>query len=152
MRVFFVINFCLIVALSLISANAQQLNGRYLYQNKNSGGEITIKEIRKTKSGKRQFGFKINVGRDGGDNFLGYCIGELKGIAKEISTNIYEFNSDFNEKDSKTGEAISCRLTFTISGNSVIVRETNCEDYHGVACNFEGKFIISKSIKKKAKK
>ncbi|MGC2237727.1 MAG: hypothetical protein WA584_16305 [Pyrinomonadaceae bacterium] len=152
MRIFIVINLCLIFALSIISANAQGLNGKYSYIKKNSSGEITIREIKKSKSGKKQLSFKIGVGQDGGSNMFGFCIGELSGIAKEVSSNIYEYNSDFNEKDSDTGEATSCRLTLNFSGKNVIVRELNCDKKHGAACNFEGKFTHPTSIRKKAKR
>lgn len=83
---------------------------------------------------------------------LGFCIGELSGIAQEISSNTFEYNTDFNEKDSKNGEAISCRLTFIFSDSDIIVRETNCNEEHGVACNFEGKFSRFQKVKRRNKK
>jgi hypothetical protein len=141
----------LISAISVFSIKAQTFNGKYEYETKESSGEILIKEITKTDQIK-SIKFEIKVGRDGGENLFGFCIGELEGEAKEIAPNIFEYNTELNERDEHTNEVIICRITFSFSKEVLIVRESNCGYFHGVACNFEGKFTRLKKTKTKKRK
>jgi hypothetical protein len=114
-----------------ISTPAQMRSGAYDRTDKQ--GDLTIKENKK--------GFYFAVLAHGKSEAP--CFGQFKGQAKWISANIAEFNGDFN---ANTG----CRLTFSFSSNQLIVRETNCEDYHGASCNFEATY--RKRIKRAKRK
>jgi hypothetical protein len=125
---FLVFNF----AVCILDVNAQSRSGTYNRKDKWGSGRLVIT------SGKSFFSFKLNVGRTGKTLFE-YCVGEMKGRAKWIAKNIAEYNGDFNERDAD-GEAIGCRLTFVFTGNTITIREGDCNDFHGAMCNFEGKY------------
>ncbi len=109
---------------------AQNHSGKYYRNNRINGkGGITIKENNKSKT------FRFSLLAIGAKR--GTCNGTFEGIAKWIGKNLAEFNGDFNQKDS-SGENTSCRFTFVFSGKTITIRETNCNDYHGASCSFEG--------------
>lgn len=120
--------------LSVVDASAQSRSGTFNRKDKWGSGRLIISD----KGRRNAFSFKLNVGRTS-KNIWEMCVGEMSGKAKWISENIAEFNADFNERNSD-GEAVACRLTFVFSGNTINIRETDCNDYHGAMCNFEGKY------------
>ncbi len=127
------------------NTSAQNYSGTYNRKDKFGFGRLKITEI---KRGKISFvRFELNVGRKG-KSYGDYCVGEFKDEANWQSENIAEYNTDFNKRSSE-GEAISCRLTFVFVGNTITIRETDCNDYHGVMCNFEGKYSRLESSKPK---
>ncbi len=139
---------CILTLMCATSALAQSRSGTYNRKDKFGSGQLVITEIKRGKTS--YIKFKLNVGRTG-KTYAEYCVGEFEGKATWQSKNIAEYNADFNERNSD-GEAVGCRLTFVFSGNSVTIRETDCNDYHGVMCNFEGKYSRpSKTTKRKSK-
>lgn len=118
--------------ISSADLNAQNRSGIYNRKDKWGSGRLVIT------SGKTSVTFKLNVGRTG-KSLIEYCVGELNGKAKWIAENVAEYNGDFNERDSE-GQAIGCRLTFVFTGNTITIRESDCNDFHGAMCNFEGKY------------
>jgi len=122
-------------------ASSQNKSGTYNRKDKWGFGQLVIT------SGKTSLSFRLNVGRIGKSMFE-RCVGEIQGKAKWISENIAEYNGDFNERKSD-GEAVGCRLTFIFSGNTITIREGDCNDYHGAMCNFEGKYSRPAPIKHK---
>jgi hypothetical protein len=114
----FLVCACILIS---VDATAQSRSGTY----RNRNGEIRIREMT---GSSRYLSFSIEVGNPSPP----LCIGNLRGRATWLEESIAEYNSDFNEG--------SCRLTFTFSGNRVVVRETNCDEHHGVSCSFEGTF------------
>lgn len=123
---------------------AQNRSGTYDRRDKWGSGQLVITD----NPGAKTLRFKLSVGRTG-RSYAEYCVGEFKGKAKWVSKNMAEYNGDFNEKGSD-GEAIGCRLSFVFSGTTITIRETDCRDYHGAMCNFEGKY--RRSNKRKAPK
>ncbi len=116
-----------------LDVNAQSRSSTYNRKDKWGFGRLVIT------SSKSFVSFKLDVGRTG-RRHSDYCTGELDGRAKWITANIAELNSDFRELDAD-GERIGCRLTFIFTGNTITIRESDCNDYHGVMCNFEGKYF-----------
>ena len=114
------------------ASSAQSKSGTYNRKDKWGFGQLVIN------SGKSSLTFRLNVGRTGKSMFE-RCVGEMQGKARWVSENIAEYNGDFNERNAD-GEAAGCRLTFIFSGNSITIREGDCNDYHGAMCNFEGKY------------
>lgn len=114
------------------TSSAQNRNGTYYRDD--GRGDITFREVKRGNVNVLNFQISVLGSKKAS------CVGTFKGKAVWIDTNVAEFNSNYNETDNDTGETISCRLTFTFSGNRVIVREDDCGDYHGVSCNFEGTF------------
>ncbi len=104
-----------------ISSPAQTRSGTYDRTDKQ--GDLTIRENKK--------GFYFAVLALGTDEAP--CVGQFKGQAKWINSSNAEFNGDFNDKS-------GCRLTFSFSGNQIIVRERGCDEYHGASCSFEGTY------------
>lgn len=142
MRKIYMIGFLfLTIAVCTSDFNAQNRSGTYNRKDKWGSGQLVIT------GGKSFVNFRLNVGRTGKTMFE-MCIGEMKGKAKWVSENIAEYNGDFNERD-EDGEVISCRLTFIFSGNTITIREGDCNDYHGAMCNFEGKY--SRPVKRPKK-
>ena len=92
-------------------------------------GEVTFRDIRRGKTKTLRFAIKVFGRREAP------CLGELKGQAKWVDINTAEYNGDFNSET-----AAGCRLTFIFSGNRVIIREHECDDFHGASCDFEGTF------------
>lgn len=121
---------------------AQNRSGTYTRKDKWGFGQLVVT------SGKSSVSFKLNVGRTG-KRYSDYCVGELDGRARWISANIAEYNSDFSERNDE-GEPIGCRLTFIFSGNTITIRENDCNGFHGVMCNFEGKYLRPTPKKPKA--
>jgi|GEM_PF-5433773 len=132
------IRIVLLTMLSIIFAgmlNAQNRLGTYYRSDEYGRGDITFKEVGSGKSKRLNFYVSIAGAQ------RGTCIGDHRGKAKWIESNVAEYNGDFNEVNSD-GEAVGCRLTFVFAGNRVTVRETNCNDFHGVSCQFEGKYTL----------
>lgn len=92
-------------------------------------GEIIFRDIRRGKTKTLRFAIKVFGRRETP------CLGELKGQAKWVDINTAEYNGDFTSETT-----VGCRLTFIFSGNRVIVREHECNDFHGASCDFEGTF------------
>jgi len=136
-RHFLLLTFATILLIGVSDIAAQSRNGTYYRSDRYGRGDITFKEVGKGKS--RRLNFYISIA--GAQR--GTCIGDHRGKAKWISSNMAEYNGDFNEVNAN-GDAISCRLTFVFSKNRVTVRETNCDDFHGVACQFEGSYNLRK--------
>ncbi len=132
----------LFVVLGMTKAiTAQKRSGTYDRNDKWGSGQLIITDNPRAKT----LRFKLSVGRTG-KSFAEYCIGEFKGKAKWVSKNMAEYNGDFDQRDSD-GEVIGCRLSFVFSGNSITIRETDCNDYHGAMCNFEGKYSRTRKAK-----
>jgi hypothetical protein len=131
-----------IILILAFTASAQK-SGTYQRSDQYGRGEIKITEIKKGKTKLLKFAIWV------AGAVRGTCIGDFEGIAKWESSNTAEYNGDFNEVNSE-GEAIGCRLTFIFSGNSIIVREHECNDFHGASCGFEGTYK-RKIIKSKKK-
>ncbi len=129
-----------------VTVSAQNRNGTYYRSDEYGRGDITFREVKRGKT--KILNFEISIA----GATRGTCIGGLKGKAKWIDANVAEFNGDFNERNPETGEAIGCRITFVFSGSRVILREDDCNDFHGVSCQFEGTFKRpSNQSKKKSK-
>lgn len=109
------------------------------YNRKNIDGRVRISDIET--GGMKAIRFDLLIGNP--PPYL--CVGELKGNARWISETTAEYNPSFTAKPD------SCRLTFIFSGNQVIIRETNCDKYHGVSCNFEGTYIRSNRKRKRSR-
>ena len=138
---------CFALTLALLLSgylSAQNHSGTYDRKDKWGFGQLVITE----KTGSKTLIFKLNVGRTG-KSYAEYCVGEFEGKAKWVSKNMAEYNGDFNQRDSD-GEVIGCRLSFVFSGNTITIRETDCNDYQGAMCNFEGKY--SRAAKAKSTK
>jgi hypothetical protein len=71
----------------------------------------------------------------------GECIGELKGEAMILSSNVAEYR--------ESGDP--CILKFNFSNNSVNLTEENCGSRRGLKCLFDGNFAKRKYIKPSAK-
>ncbi len=130
------------------TVSAQKRYGTYYRSDEYGRGDITFQEVQRGKI--KGLNFEISIA--GGTR--GICIGGLKGKAKWIDANVAEFNGEFNERDAENGEAIGCRLTFIFSSNRVVVREHDCNNFHGASCQFEGTFkrqSDSAKIRKKSK-
>ena len=127
-------------ALAVIGFGQNKNHSGAYYRKK---GDVTFKEIGKGKN--RVINFEIYAA----GAVVGTCVGHFNGKAKWIAANIAEYNGDFNATKKDTGEPISCRLTFVFSGNQVSVRETNCDEYHGMECNFEGTYKRKSQKKRK---
>jgi hypothetical protein len=125
------------------TATAQSRSGTYYRSDEYGRGDITFREVKRGKT--KVLNFEISIA----GATRGTCIGGLKGKAKWIDANVAEFNGDFNDRDLETGEAIGCRITFVFSGNRVILREDDCNDFHGVSCQFEGTFKRPSNLSKK---
>ena len=119
---------------------SQNRSGTYYRSDKYGKGDITFKEVGNGKSKRLNFYVSIGGAR------WGTCIGDHRGKAKWIDANIAEYNGDFNEVNSD-GAAVGCRLTFVFAGNRVTIRETNCDDYHGAMCQFEGIYTLKRKAK-----
>ena len=136
-RHFLLLTFATILLIGVSDITAQSRNGTYYRSDRYGRGDITFKEVGKGKS--RRLNFYVSIA--GAQR--GTCIGDHRGKAKWISASMAEYNGDFDEVNAD-GDAISCRLTFVFSKNRVTVRETNCGDFHGVACQFEGTYTLRK--------
>ncbi len=133
LRSYFLSVFILLLVLTT-NAFAQNRSGTYYWNWKNKSiNVLTIVENKKTK--KKTIQFKLGV-----NQIDAPCVGEITGKAKQISTNVFEYNSNSQERDTGTNERIFCRLTFIFSGNTVTVRENDCSDFHGARCSFEGDY------------
>ncbi len=126
--------------------SAQNRSGTYYRSDEYGRGDITFREVKRGKT--KILNFEISIA----GATKGTCIGGLKGKAKWIDAKVAEFNGDFNERDPETDEAIGCRITFVFSGNRIILREDDCNDFHGVSCQFEGTFKRPFSESKKKSK
>lgn len=140
--------FCILALVCVTDVFAQNRSGTYNRKDKLGSGQLVITEVKRGQSS--YIKFKLNVGRTG-KTFAEYCVGEFKDKARWQSENIAEYNADFIERDSD-GELVGCRLTFVFFSNSVIVRETDCNDYHGVMCSFEGKYSRPPKVTKRKSK
>ncbi len=141
LRNYFLLLFILFLTASNI-ALAQNRSGTYQWKYKDTA--IGVLEITKIKDDKNKaINFKLRIEQSDYP-----CVGEISGKAKWVSLNLFEYNSNRPSRDSETKELNYCRLTFVFSGNSLIVRESDCGDFHGARCNFEGKFTRVKNSKK----
>lgn len=118
-----------------LTVSAQNRSGTYYLNNKHIRNDITFREVKRGNTVILNFEISIsNVTHPP-------CLGGLKGRAKWTDANVAEYNRDFTEIDSETGETASCRLTFIFSGSRVIVRENDCGSNHGVSCDFDGTYV-----------
>ncbi len=129
MRLLFLLS--VLITASEINALAQNRVGTYDRKDKYGNGTLKIREASRS-----IISFNIRVGNSG-STLASFCVGELKGKAKWVAFN----TAEYNERDKQTSEAVRCRLTLVFSGNRIVVRETHCDHYHGVACQFEGSYI-----------
>jgi len=121
---------------SATSIAAQDRSGTYKWTYKNVA--VGVLKIRETGTGsRRRITFTLRVEQS---NYP--CVGEIDGRLKVVSSNLYEYNPNRPFRDANGGLNY-CRLTFAFSGKQVVVRENDCEDFHGARCNFEGKYVKS---------
>lgn len=117
------------------SAFSQTYNGKFSRSDKNGRGEVSIQNIYIKKNKLLKFSF-VALGKQ-----RGTCVGEINGFAIWIDSRTAEFNQDGSERDPKTKELISCRITLIfLSSNRLKVIDKNCDDFHGAACTFEGTY------------
>jgi hypothetical protein len=133
--------YILSLALLLISStalSAQNRSGTYDRIGKVAGrgviagigdGDITFRDIRRGKTKTLNFAIKV-YGRTEAP-----CLGDLKGKAKWIDANTAEYNGDL-----ESAKTPGCRITFIFSGKRVLIREHDCNDFHGASCDFEGTY------------
>jgi hypothetical protein len=133
-----------VFVLTLVSTvSAQVRSGTYYRSDENGKGDITFREVNRGKS--RVLNFEVLIA----GATRGTCVGDMKGKAKWIDTNVAEY-----ENSPEAAENPICRLTFIFSKNRVLVREDDgCKFYHGAACQFEGTYEkrASSSGKRKSK-
>ncbi len=133
-----------VFVLTLVSTiTAQNRSGTYYRSDENGRGDITFREVKRGKT--KVLNFEVFVA----GATTGTCIGDMKGKAKWIDTNVAEY-----ENSPEDPENPICRLTFIFSKNRVLVREEDsCKFYHGASCQFEGTYKkrASSSSKRKSK-
>ncbi len=106
-------------------------------------GEVVVKEIKRKKTS--VVNFTVFAGVYNEKCVACWCNGELEGVANWTAPNLAEFEEKLKDKDIdptlnlKPSEIKLCRLTLFFSGNSVTIREEDCE-YHGAAFDFEGTY------------
>ncbi len=141
LRNYFLLLFVIFLTVSNASF-AQNRSGTYQWKYKDIAiGIVKITELKGDKN--KTINFKLEVEQTDYP-----CVGEISGKAKWVLSNLFEYNSNRPIRDSETKELNYCRLTFVFSGNSLIVRESDCEVFHGARCNFEGEFTRVKNSKK----
>lgn len=108
-------------------AAAQQSHSGVYRKIDGSAGEVKIKEFLKGRSTKIEFDLSVSGSKSAP------CAGDLKGTAKFINQNTFEYVSDVED-------AKNCHLTFTFSGKKLTIRETECGFFHGAMCEFDGSY------------
>ncbi len=118
----------MLVVVAVSEMNAQSRSGTYYRSDEYGRGTVTFKDLGSAKSRRLSFYVLISGAQ------RGTCMGEHRGTAKWLSSSVAEYDSS----------AAGCRLTFMFSGRRVMVRETNCDDSHGVVCQFEGTYVLKR--------
>ncbi len=98
--------------------NVNDFAGVYRYETENMGGSIVIRPMTE-----ERFEFSIAVGTSDG------CTGELDGVATITGNRKARFSIENCEE-----------ITFRFSNQTLEVVEKGCDEFHGVRCNFAGKY------------